>query len=842
MTTQTTPSPLPFLLLGLVTGGALLYVSYWVWPPGQRRNDNSAESRRLRRQARRQALANADASGSGSGSGQATSLRRSNATRRSSRRRPQQSQQPTAARRDDNRHYTSGASSSDDEDDPHERSFRNDSDEEGETTDHEYAAIVDEDGYEKLQIEDLGDNKHEGLQLMNLLYAIAEDQAGKEGHIHRGITCNSCRTVPIRGLRYKCANCQDYDLCEGCEAAEVHTKSHVFMKIRIPIPPLANSRTRKLAPFYPGTPQAVATTPQNLLQDLLNDTHFDNVELDAMYNQYLSLSTLDQDGGGITRLIFEQALGPLGLEKNLITERIFRFFDQDNDGIINFREMACGLSVLCKGNFDEKIDFAFQGYDLDGDGYISREELHEMFKAYFYLSMELIRDVVKTMENDLMTNFEYQPGQPISSTFTAPIPREIGVRSNNNANRNHANNDNTNTNSNVDALDVSSSAPVHSTDRQDQHLAPVLAALTPHSDVVLSEAVSQPPEGLDQEAHSGTLETESLPSGAYGLVGSDAFADDEDEDDETDQAASIGTNIESITSSSPDTALADTESLLPVNLGSVSDSSEAEDSGVESNSWNPADAVDSTPSPPEVAVVEENSALPNAATILEDIPTVSVSSSRARDSQESTEQQESNGGSNSRIRKDQPLPALTVSPHLMGPTFVDDPAWERPHRRTLTSASTSSDRFHTMNTNSGAGTADIGVVGGGGPSLAPALSIGFGADRSRSPQQRSHHAGAAGRRALTSIEDNVPFAAYSASSSSAPPVTAGSYANASYFSSTFPVMESISQDAIQEMVEKTFGAIKNPSKPGFITLEEFRAYVLTDAGILGWFDALGSIF
>jgi hypothetical protein len=55
-------------------------------------------------------------------------------------------------------------------------------------------------------------------------------------------------------------------------------------------------------------------------------------------------------------------------------------------------------------------------------------------------------------------------------------------------------------------------------------------------------------------------------------------------------------------------------------------------------------------------------------------------------------------------------------------------------------------------------------------------------------------------------------------------------------------MESISQDAIQEMVDKTFTAIKNPSKPGFITLEEFRAYVLTDAGILGWFDALGSIF
>ena len=88
-----------------------------------------------------------------------------------------------------------------------------------------------------------------------------------------GITCNSCGTVPIRGLRYKCANCQDYDLCEGCEAAEVHIKSHVFMKIRIPIPPLANSRTKKLPPFYPGVPKGNTTIPEHVLQELLQKTH-----------------------------------------------------------------------------------------------------------------------------------------------------------------------------------------------------------------------------------------------------------------------------------------------------------------------------------------------------------------------------------------------------------------------------------------------------------------------------------------------------------------------------------------------------------------------------------------
>ena len=91
-------------------------------------------------------------------------------------------------------------------------------------------------------------------------------------------------------------------------------------------------------------------------------------------------------------------LGPLGLESNLVTERIFNFFDQDGDGIIDFNELVSGLSVLCKGTLEEKIEYAFRGYDLDNTGFISREELHSMFKAYFNLSMELVRDVVRALD------------------------------------------------------------------------------------------------------------------------------------------------------------------------------------------------------------------------------------------------------------------------------------------------------------------------------------------------------------------------------------------------------------------------------------------------------------
>ncbi|KAF9573771.1 hypothetical protein EC968_008050 [Mortierella alpina] len=837
MASTSSPSPIPFVLLGLITGGILLYISYWDRPPGQRRNSGNLRNspRRSTRNSRissgQRAASNNARTTTASDSGTTSGLRRSNATRRASNVR-QQPQHHHHRNRQSRSHDQSEFSSSDEEVSRGRAGFRHYTDEETDFSDHEYAALIDEEGYERIQMDDTEDRKHEGLQLMNLLYAIAEDQAGKGG-----ITCNSCGTVPIRGLRYKCANCQDYDLCEGCEAAEVHIKSHVFMKIRIPIPPLANSRTKKLPPFYPGVPKGNTTIPEHVLQELLQKTHFDNVELDAMYNQYLSLSTVDQEGGGITRLTFEQALGPLGLEKNLITERIFRFFDQDDNGTISFKEMACGLSVLCKGNFDEKIDFAFQGYDLDGDGYISREELHEMFKAYFYLSMELIRDVVKTMENDLISNFEFQAGMPLSSTFTAPIPREIGVRSSSNSST------------------ANQAAEEHRRDQESQvstpaaewSLSAVLSdngsttsaydtmATSPSTEGGPSQDAEEPSGASDRvkEEQEETQQQEMLPEGTYGLVGSDLFADDVVSDDDMQALSKIIQDNETEILVSPTSA----------NHEPLNELSGADDSGVDSNEWlaehQEESSVHSSLLPGSTS--SSSSQQPWALSSTTNTATYNTASNHAAlaphqrtesSTRSTTEQTTANSGSSAststRPRKDQPLPPTTGSSHLRTPSISNiNLAWDRPTPRTApphplygqTSGPTSTSR----------------------PSLAPALAIGFGITQPlpAHTSPTSYQEDGINRESTSTQPGNsrrssagLPYQSYASSS----------YANANYFSSTFPVMESISQDAIQEMVEKTFNAIANPKKPGFITLEEFRAYVLTDAGILGWFDALGSIF
>eukprot|EP00011_Vannellida_sp_DIVA3-517-6-12_P005204 CAMPEP_0114611756 /NCGR_PEP_ID=MMETSP0168-20121206/4279_1 /TAXON_ID=95228 ORGANISM="Vannella sp., Strain DIVA3 517/6/12" /NCGR_SAMPLE_ID=MMETSP0168 /ASSEMBLY_ACC=CAM_ASM_000044 /LENGTH=471 /DNA_ID=CAMNT_0001822737 /DNA_START=64 /DNA_END=1479 /DNA_ORIENTATION=- len=63
--------------------------------------------------------------------------------------------------------------------------------------------------------------------------AAAPAPARAVGAMHPA-SCDACG-VRIVGVRYKCAMCVDYDLCEECEAREnVHVDGHLFLKISKP--------------------------------------------------------------------------------------------------------------------------------------------------------------------------------------------------------------------------------------------------------------------------------------------------------------------------------------------------------------------------------------------------------------------------------------------------------------------------------------------------------------------------------------------------------------------------------------------------------------------------------
>jgi len=276
----------------------------------------------------------------------------------------------------------------------------------------------------------------EGQSLLNLLYHIAEDQARREGYVHRGVTCNSCGSMPIRGIRYRCANCVDYDLCETCEAMQVHPKTHLFYKVRIPAPFLGNPRQAQPV-WYPGKP---SNLPQNLSRDfakkLVKDTGFENSEIEALWDQFRCLAATEwvEDPNklnmAIDRRTFDRCFVPNTSIRppppNLIYDRMFAFYDTNGDGLIGFEEFLKGLASLNNKSKDERLRRVFQGYDIDGDGYVDRKDFLRMFRAFYALSKELTRDMVAGMEEDVMEGNAAKEivlsSQPISSAFTGSIP------------------------------------------------------------------------------------------------------------------------------------------------------------------------------------------------------------------------------------------------------------------------------------------------------------------------------------------------------------------------------------------------------------------------------------
>ena len=80
-----------------------------------------------------------------------------------------------------------------------------------------------------------------------------------------------------------------------------------------------------------------------------------------------------------------------------LANRLFDYLDKDKSGTLTLHEFINGLEVVVNGSTEEKIQFLFHVFDVDGDGVISFDEMRMMLKCCLQDSPSL--DTNETVED-----------------------------------------------------------------------------------------------------------------------------------------------------------------------------------------------------------------------------------------------------------------------------------------------------------------------------------------------------------------------------------------------------------------------------------------------------------
>lgn len=136
-----------------------------------------------------------------------------------------------------------------------------------------------------------------------------------------------------------------------------------------------------------------------LAEQLYRSSHFSKVEVEKLLQKYYGITTEKIDRVKFRDLLHDH----FSMTDDFFMDRVFRAFDKDSDGALNQEEWVAGMSIFLRGTLLEKMEYCFGIYDLNSDGYISREEMFQMLKSTMVKQQteedpdEGIKDLVEIM-------------------------------------------------------------------------------------------------------------------------------------------------------------------------------------------------------------------------------------------------------------------------------------------------------------------------------------------------------------------------------------------------------------------------------------------------------------
>merc|ERR1712038_1581629 len=119
---------------------------------------------------------------------------------------------------------------------------------------------------------------------------------------------------------------------------------------------------------------------------IAKNTALTKVQVESRYQNCLKL----HPDGRISRKSFHSMMKECypGADTEKLERHIFRMYDTNKDGHIDFREFMIVLYIMSNGTPQENLKQIFRVFDINNDGFISLKELQRIVKDLFHLINE----------------------------------------------------------------------------------------------------------------------------------------------------------------------------------------------------------------------------------------------------------------------------------------------------------------------------------------------------------------------------------------------------------------------------------------------------------------------
>ncbi|KAM9770124.1 A-type potassium channel modulatory protein KCNIP2-like [Menidia menidia] len=117
------------------------------------------------------------------------------------------------------------------------------------------------------------------------------------------------------------------------------------------------------------------------LDRLAQQTKFSKRELQVLYrgfkNECPSGAVDEETFKGIYSQFFPQG------DSSTYAHFLFEAFDTHSHGLVSFEDFVVSLSIILRGSITDKLNWAFNLYDINKDGCITREEMTEIMNSIY---------------------------------------------------------------------------------------------------------------------------------------------------------------------------------------------------------------------------------------------------------------------------------------------------------------------------------------------------------------------------------------------------------------------------------------------------------------------------